>query len=52
MSLRAAAKEAGIVKARDPLRELKRWWDRASDCDRARFEDFIDAWHREREDAA
>jgi hypothetical protein len=52
MSLRAAAKQAGIVKARDPLRELKRWWDRASDCDRAQFEDFIDAWHREREDAA
>jgi hypothetical protein len=52
MSLRAAAKEAGIVKPRDPLRELKRWWGRASDCDRAQFEDFIDAWHREREDAA
>jgi hypothetical protein len=52
MSLRTAAKEAGIVKARDPLRELKRWWDRASDCDRAQFEGFIDAWHREREDAA
>jgi hypothetical protein len=52
MSLRAAAKEAGIVKPRDPLRELKRWWGRASDCDRAQFEDFIDALHREREDAA
>jgi hypothetical protein len=52
MSLRAAAKEAGIVKARDPLRELKRWWARASDIDRTQLEDFIDAWHREREGAA
>jgi hypothetical protein len=51
-SLRAAAKEAGIVKPRDPLRELKRWWGRASDCDRAQFQDFIDAWHRERPGAA
>jgi hypothetical protein len=52
MSLRTAAKQAGIVKPRDPLRELERWWGRASDGDRAQFEDFIDAWHREREDAA
>jgi hypothetical protein len=26
-SLRAAAREAGIVKPRDPYRELRRWWD-------------------------
>jgi hypothetical protein len=52
MSLRTAAKQAGIVKPREPLKELKRWWSRASDGDRAQFQDFIDAWHRERSVAA
>jgi hypothetical protein len=52
-SLKAAARKAAkIVKDPDPLRELKRWWGRASDGDRAQFEDFIDAWHRERPGAA
>jgi hypothetical protein len=51
-SLKAAARKAGIVKDPDPLRELKRWWGRASDCDRAQFEGFIDAWHQEQAGAA
>jgi len=49
MSLRAAAREAGIVKARDPYRELQRWWDRASDADRSRFLDFLEGELHERE---
>jgi len=51
-SLKAAAREAGIVKDPDPFRELKRWWGRASDHDRMRFEDFIEQWHREDEEVA
>jgi hypothetical protein len=41
-----------LRKSPDPLIELKRWWGRASDIDRAQFADFIDAWRREQEDAA
>jgi hypothetical protein len=52
MKIRGAARAAEIIKPADPLRELKRWWSRASDLDRAQFQDFIDAWHREQEDAA
>lgn len=36
-SARAAAREAGWVKPPDPLKELRRWWERASDADRAVF---------------
>ena len=36
-SARAAAREAGWVKPPDPLKELRRWWERASDADRAAF---------------
>jgi hypothetical protein len=46
-SMRAAAREAGIIKPPNPYRQLIRWWDRASDHDRMRFEDFIEQWHRE-----
>jgi hypothetical protein len=49
MKIRAAARKAGIVKDPHPLAELKRWWDRATDMDRAQFQDFIDAWHAEQE---
>jgi hypothetical protein len=52
LSAHAAAREAGIVKDPDPFRELKRWWGRASDHDRMRFEDFIEQWHREDEEVA
>jgi len=51
-SVHAAAKAAKIIKDPDPLRELKRWWGRASDGDRARFEDHLDIRHRERPGAA
>jgi hypothetical protein len=34
------------------LRELQRWWLRASDDERSRFMDFIDQWMHEREPAA
>ena len=51
-SVHAAAKAAKIVKDPDPLRELKRWWGRASDCDRAQFEDYLDIRRRERSVAA
>jgi hypothetical protein len=50
LSAHAAAREAGIIKPPDPLREMKRWWGRASDHARMRFEDFIEQWHREREE--
>jgi hypothetical protein len=52
LSAHGAAREAGIVKDPDPFRELKRWWGRASDHDRMRFEDFIEQWHREDEEVA
>jgi hypothetical protein len=52
LSANAAAVQKGWRKKPDPYRQLVLWWDRASDGDRARFKDFIDAWHREREDAA
>jgi hypothetical protein len=48
LKLRAAARTAGIVKPPDPLRELMRWWGRASDVDRARFE----AYQRREHDGA
>jgi hypothetical protein len=43
LSIRAAAHEAGIVKARDPLRELQRWWVKTSDEDRSAFEIYLTA---------
>jgi hypothetical protein len=52
LSAHAAAREAGIIKPPDPFREMKRWWGRASDHDRMRFEDFIDQWHREQVEVA
>jgi hypothetical protein len=51
-SMRAAAREAGIIKPPNPYRQLIRWWGRASDHDRMRFEDFIEQWHREDEEVA
>jgi hypothetical protein len=46
-SARQAAIAIELKKTPAPLEELKRWWGRASDCDRAQFEDYQDAWHRE-----
>jgi hypothetical protein len=50
MTIRAAARQAKILKPPQPLRELKRWWGRATDMNRAQFEDWIDAWLRDRND--
>lgn len=47
-SVKAAAREAGIVKPADPYRQLCKWWRVASEEQRAEFEDYIAAWrHRE-----
>jgi len=37
LSVNRAAKEAGIVKDPDPLKELQKWWTKASDEQRALF---------------
>jgi hypothetical protein len=42
MSLRTAAREAGIVKARDPLRELRKWWEKADHEQRDAFLAWLD----------
>jgi hypothetical protein len=44
MTLRAAAKEAGIVKPTDPYRQLVLWWDKASPKDRTCFHTYLKAW--------
>lgn len=45
-SVKAAAREAGIVKPADPYRQLCKWWRVASEEQRAEFEDYIAAWRR------
>lgn len=41
-SVRAAAREAGIVKPPDPLKQLRRWWRAASPDQRAAFKSEMD----------
>lgn len=46
LTAHAAARAAGIVREPDPYRQLCKWWGKASDEQRARFEDFIAQWRR------
>jgi hypothetical protein len=52
LTANAAAVEKGWRRKRTPYDELVSAWNRASDNDRSHFEDFIDQWLREQEDAS